>query len=97
MAFDQRALIGRPGLRRALGGLDSEGEAAFRASVADIDPRRFRSLYRQRAEQFLDNERQFTRLRDAGALQERENKRRRLQRDYNFASPSSGRSLMREY
>lgn len=59
MAFvDNRGLVGRPSLRRALAGLDSEQEQRFGALTADIDPRRFRSLYKQRAEDFLNNERE---------------------------------------
>ena len=39
MAFvDNRGLVGRPSLRRALAGLDSEQEQRFGALTADIDP-----------------------------------------------------------
>ncbi len=59
MAFvDSRGLVGRPSLRRALAGLDGEQEQRFGALTADVDPRRFRSLYKQRAEQFLTSERE---------------------------------------
>lgn len=97
MAIDPRGLIGRPGLRRSLGALDSESKDAFAASVGDIDPRRFKGLYRRRANQFLNDERQLNQRRAAGALEARNDLRRQLERDYNFASPASGRSLMREY
>lgn len=92
MAFlDSRALRGRRSLRRNLQGLDGEQRLAFQASVADVDPRRFRGLYRDRAQQFLDQEREFSALEGQEALARREEARREAERRRNFGmSASSG-------
>lgn len=55
--FDQRAFIGRPSLRRSLMTLDEDQQQAFAGRVAGLDPKRFKSLYRRRAADFLSDER----------------------------------------
>lgn len=94
---DSPAFIGRPSLRRRLSTLDTEGQAAVQAGLSDLDPKRFKRLYRNRATALMGDERRFAQLRDAGALQQRRDMQRQMERDFNFASPSSGRSLLREY
>ncbi len=70
--FDSRGLMGRPGLRRALGTLNGDDQDAFAASTADIDPKRFSSLYKQRASQFLDEQRQLNASRGGDLLLQRQ-------------------------
>lgn len=49
-------LVGRPGLRRQLGGLGSERLGEIESTLSDIDPKRFRSLYRQRVAEIVQND-----------------------------------------
>lgn len=49
-------LRGRPGLRRQLRGFDSGRLAEIESSLSDVDPRRFRSLYKQRVKDIIELE-----------------------------------------
>lgn len=49
-------LVGRPSLRREFKGMGSERLGEVENALSDIDPKRFRSLYRQRAQQILEND-----------------------------------------
>lgn len=91
MAFvDSRGLIGRPGLRRALSGLDRQQEQEFGALTADIDPVRFRSLYKQRAEQFLNEERAMAANRAPGLAEQRRQRMAQSINDRNFRAGDTG-------
>lgn len=90
MAIDQRALVGRPSLRRALGGLSGDQQDRFSAFTADIDPVRFRSQYRDRAREFLDNERELAAQRAPGLRRQMEQERYRAQTDRNFGGGDVG-------
>jgi len=87
MAVDFRsAFVGRPSLRRALQALDDSGQAAFAASVAEVDPLRFKSLYRDRARQFLDRRRALNRtlFRDQLEQQRQLEREDYLRRNFNI-------------
>lgn len=91
MAFvDPRGLIGRRSLRRTLDELDMEQRGAFQASTSDIDPTRFKSLYRQRARQFLNQEREAAGFRNAESLALRDAERRAMLQSRNFGLGVSG-------
>lgn len=90
MAYDPRALVGRPSLRRALGGLSSDQQDDFAAATADIDPVRFRSQYRDRARQFLDEERDLAAQRAPGLLEQRRKRMLDAQNARNFGGADLG-------
>ena len=90
MAFDPRGLIGRPSLRRALGALSSEQQDQFAAVTADIDPRRFSSLYKQRAGEFLDQQRELAAQRAPGVREQMRRQMQEAQRDRNFRAGDTG-------
>lgn len=90
MAYDSRALIGRPSLRRALGGLSGDQQDAFAAATSDIDPVRFKSQYRDRARQFLDEERELAAQRAPGLLEQRRKRLLDAQNARNFGGADLG-------
>lgn len=90
MAYDPRALVGRPSLRRALGGLSGSQQQDFEAFTADVDPTRFRSQYRDRARQFLDEEREMAAQRAPGLLEQRRQRMQRAQVDRNYRGADTG-------
>ena len=52
----RRGLVGSPGLRRQIGALGASRGDAIQSQLSDIDPKRFRSLYKDRVRQILENE-----------------------------------------
>lgn len=90
MAYDPRGLVGRPSLRRALGALDNEQQDQFAAVTADIDPTRFRSLYKQRAGEFLDQQRELAAQRAPGVREQLRQQMQDAQRDRNFRGGDTG-------
>jgi hypothetical protein len=82
--FDQRAFIGRPSLRRSLETLEDDRRDAFMGQVGDLDPKRYKSLYRRRATNFLADER-AGRAAMSSLYRDREEQRKRdLHRIQNF-------------
>ena len=58
MADDfRRVLSGAPGLRRALKGTPDARLDQYQSALSDIDPKRFRGLYRQRLKELTENDR----------------------------------------
>lgn len=90
MAYDPRGLVGRPSLRRALGALDNDQQDQFAAVTADIDPSRFRSLYKQRAGEFLDQQRELAAQRAPGVREQLRQQMQDAQRDRNFRGGDTG-------
>lgn len=90
MAYDPRGLVGRPSLRRALGALDSQQQNQFAALTADIDPTRFRSLYKQRAAEFLDQQRELAAQRAPGYREQMREQMRQAQVDRNYRAGDTG-------
>lgn len=90
MAFDPRGLVGRPSLRRALSALSSEQQDQFAAATADIDPTRFRSLYKQRAGEFVDQQRELAAQRAPGVREQMRQQMQDAQRDRNFRGGDTG-------
>lgn len=90
MAFDPRALVGRPSLRRALSGLDSNAQDELAAFTSDIDPVRFRSQYRDRVRQFLDENRELAAQRAPGLLEQRRQRMQDAYRARNFGAADTG-------
>lgn len=52
----RRGLVGSPRLRRGVAALGSGRAAEVANQLSDIDPKRFRSLYKDRTRQILENE-----------------------------------------
>lgn len=52
----RRVLRGQPSLRRQLRGLDDKRVGAAVQSLSDLDPKRWKSLYRDRLRQFVGHE-----------------------------------------
>ena len=90
MAFDPRGLVGRPSLRRALGAMSSEQQDQFSAVTADIDPTRFRSLYKQRANDFLNQQRELAAQRAPGVREQMRQQMQDAQTDRNFRAGDTG-------
>lgn len=86
MAFDRFApgLVGRPGLRRQLDSLGRDREETFRGLTGDIDPQRFKTLYRRRAKDFLSQERSSAAAMRPMYEAQEEERRRTLHRIQNF-------------
>ncbi len=90
MAYDPRGLVGRPSLRRGLSALNQYQQNQFSAATADIDPVRFRSLYKQRAGEFLDQQRELAAQRAPAVREQMRQQMQDAQRDRNFRGGDTG-------
>lgn len=70
--------------------MSSSQQDQFAAVTADIDPRRFRSLYKQRAGEFIDQQRDLAAQRAPGIRRQMEKERLAAQNSRNFAGADTG-------